>query len=151
MKFTSSEDIGYYGCRVSFCMSYLSVGVWQLCCDGDDWRGAIYAGAVWYCWTRRLRQAPSTELSADRCLSCLLFCYFSIVLWKRQGKGDWMLLLRSNDINVEAGMFAVLCSWMCQIQRNWAVSIICKHWILIMVSCSATVFTFCKWWNQDSK
>lgn len=69
-----------------------STGVWQLCCDSDDWWRTLYTRSVWHSRTRRLRQITASQLSTDRCISSLFLCSFTVIVWKYQRKG------RSEDI-----------------------------------------------------
>jgi len=67
-------------------------GVWQLCRHSYDRGWTIHFRSVWYCGSRRLRQVKTTFLSTNRCVSCLLFSSFPIILRKCQRKvGTWDL------------------------------------------------------------
>ena len=73
------------------------IGFWQLCRHSYDRWWTIHFRSVWYCGSRRLRQVKTTFLSTNRCVSCLLFSSFSIILRKCQRKGMfWMWLTNLN-------------------------------------------------------
>ena len=74
------------------------IGFWQLCRHSYDRWWTIHFRSVWYCGSRRLRQVKTTFLSTNRCVSCLLFSSFSIILRKcqRKGKCGLLILIRSH-------------------------------------------------------
>lgn len=69
------------------------VGVWQLCRHSYDRWWTIHFRSVWYCGSRRLRQVKTSFLSSNRCVSCLLFSCFSVILRKCQRKGMFRMWL----------------------------------------------------------